>query len=159
MIRVVLLDIFANTPGMAKQKFRPTRLGVFSGTKAYISYVEVLKNIITQPGGLFATPLILGLVSPQHFFQEFRDSRIFLPAVRAMNLTTTAHAAAAAFFPEHLGGQFMVAEGAFHERIPVSNRNLLSDQPTPKAMPVTRKKIVVRVCCVCRGLLLRILLY
>jgi hypothetical protein len=29
---------------MAKQKFRPTRLGVFSGAKAYIQYVEVLKK-------------------------------------------------------------------------------------------------------------------
>jgi len=32
---------------MAKQKFRPTRLGVFSGAKAYIGYVEVLKNAVT----------------------------------------------------------------------------------------------------------------
>jgi hypothetical protein len=29
-------DTFAKTLTMAKQKFRPTRLGVFSGTKAYI---------------------------------------------------------------------------------------------------------------------------
>jgi hypothetical protein len=29
---------------MAKQKFRPTRLGGFSGAKAYIRYVEVLKK-------------------------------------------------------------------------------------------------------------------
>jgi hypothetical protein len=29
-------DAFAKTHGMAKQKFRPARLGGFSGTKAYI---------------------------------------------------------------------------------------------------------------------------
>jgi hypothetical protein len=31
-----IFDAFAKTHGMAKQKFRPTRLGGFSGTKAYI---------------------------------------------------------------------------------------------------------------------------
>jgi hypothetical protein len=30
------LDAFAKTHKMAKQKFRPTRLGGFSGAKAYI---------------------------------------------------------------------------------------------------------------------------
>jgi hypothetical protein len=30
------LHAFAKTHGMAKQKFRPTRLGGFSGAKAYI---------------------------------------------------------------------------------------------------------------------------
>jgi hypothetical protein len=29
---------------MAKQKFHPARLGAFSGAKAYIGYVEVLKK-------------------------------------------------------------------------------------------------------------------
>jgi hypothetical protein len=33
---MALFDAFAKTRGMAKQKFRPTRLGVFSGAKAYI---------------------------------------------------------------------------------------------------------------------------
>jgi hypothetical protein len=32
---------------MAKQKLRPTRLGGFSGAKAYIRYVEILKNAVT----------------------------------------------------------------------------------------------------------------
>jgi hypothetical protein len=41
---------------MAKQKFRPTRPGGFSGAKAYIRYVEVLKTTVTPQGGLFATP-------------------------------------------------------------------------------------------------------
>jgi hypothetical protein len=31
-----MYDAFAKTYRMAKQKFRPTRLGVFSGVKAYI---------------------------------------------------------------------------------------------------------------------------
>jgi hypothetical protein len=38
------LEAFAKNQKMAKQKFRPTRPGVFSGAKAYISYVEVLKK-------------------------------------------------------------------------------------------------------------------
>jgi hypothetical protein len=33
---VIKGDAFAKTHKMAKQKFRPTRLGVFSGAKAYI---------------------------------------------------------------------------------------------------------------------------
>jgi hypothetical protein len=41
---------------MAKQKFRPTRLGGFSGAKAYIWHVEVLKKRRNAKGGLFATP-------------------------------------------------------------------------------------------------------
>jgi len=32
---------------LAKQKFRPTRLGGFSGVKAYIEYVKVLKSRVT----------------------------------------------------------------------------------------------------------------
>jgi putative protease len=38
---------------MAKQKFRPTRLGVFSGAKAYIQYVEVLKKRRNAVGRTF----------------------------------------------------------------------------------------------------------
>ena len=41
---------------MAKQKFRPARLGGFSGAKAYIWYVEVLKERRNAKGGLFAPP-------------------------------------------------------------------------------------------------------
>ncbi|MGM0416490.1 MAG: hypothetical protein ACQEQK_06000, partial [Thermodesulfobacteriota bacterium] len=37
-------DAFAKNHKKAKQKFRPTRPGGFSGTKAYIWYVEVLKK-------------------------------------------------------------------------------------------------------------------
>jgi hypothetical protein len=40
----VTFDAFAKTQKMAKQKFIPTRLGGFSGAKAYIRYVEVLKK-------------------------------------------------------------------------------------------------------------------
>jgi hypothetical protein len=38
---------------MAKQKFRPTRLGGFSGAKAYIQYVEVLKKRRNAVGRTF----------------------------------------------------------------------------------------------------------
>jgi hypothetical protein len=44
---------FAKTHRMAKQKFRPTRLGVFSGEKAYIQYVEVLKKRHNAAGRTF----------------------------------------------------------------------------------------------------------
>ncbi len=37
---------------MAKQKFRPTRPGAFSGAKAYDSYIEVLKK---QPNAVGRT--------------------------------------------------------------------------------------------------------
>jgi hypothetical protein len=40
-------DTFAKIQRTAKQKFRPTRPGGFSGEKAYIRYVEVLKNAVT----------------------------------------------------------------------------------------------------------------
>jgi hypothetical protein len=38
---------------MAKQKFRPTRLSGFSGVKAYMLYVEVLKNHCNAVGRTF----------------------------------------------------------------------------------------------------------
>jgi putative protease len=38
---------------MAKQKFRPTRLGGFSGAKAYIKYVEILKKRRNAVGRTF----------------------------------------------------------------------------------------------------------
>jgi putative protease len=38
---------------MAKQKFRPARPGGFSGAKAYISYVEVLKKRRNAAGRTF----------------------------------------------------------------------------------------------------------
>jgi putative protease len=38
---------------MAKQKIRPTRLGGFSGAKAYIVYVEVLKKRRNAVGRTF----------------------------------------------------------------------------------------------------------
>ena len=46
-------DALAKTHSMAKQKFRPTRLGVFSGVKAYIWYVEVLKKRHNAVGRTF----------------------------------------------------------------------------------------------------------
>jgi drug/metabolite transporter (DMT)-like permease len=47
------IDAFAKIHKMAKQKFRPTRLGVFSGAKAYIWYVEVLKKRRNAVGRTF----------------------------------------------------------------------------------------------------------
>jgi putative protease len=38
---------------MAKQKFRPARLGGFSGAKAYIQYVEILKKRRNAVGRIF----------------------------------------------------------------------------------------------------------
>jgi putative protease len=43
---------------MAKQKFRPTRLGGFSGTKAYIQYVEILKKRRNAVGRTFCDATI-----------------------------------------------------------------------------------------------------
>jgi hypothetical protein len=41
---------------MARQKFRSARLGGFSGTKAYIQYVEILKKRRNAVGRFFVTP-------------------------------------------------------------------------------------------------------
>jgi hypothetical protein len=46
-------DGFAKNRKMAMQKFRPARPGVFSGAKAYISYVEVLKKRRNAAGRIF----------------------------------------------------------------------------------------------------------
>ena len=65
-----MFGALANTHGMAKQKFRPTRPSVFSGVKAYIGYVEVLKKAITPWGVLFATPSCLQpILIPIHLQQ------------------------------------------------------------------------------------------
>jgi hypothetical protein len=47
------IDAVAKSRKMAKQKFRPTRLGGFSGAKAYIRYVEVLKKRRNAVGRTF----------------------------------------------------------------------------------------------------------
>jgi len=43
---------------MAQQKFRPARLGVFSGAKAYIEYVEVHKKRRNAGGRTFCDTII-----------------------------------------------------------------------------------------------------
>jgi hypothetical protein len=43
----------AKAQRMAKQKFRPARPGGFSGAKAYIRYVEVLKKRRNAAGRTF----------------------------------------------------------------------------------------------------------
>ena len=54
-----ILDALAKSHKMAKKKFRPTRLGVFSGVKTCIEHVEILKKQRNAVGGLFATPSFL----------------------------------------------------------------------------------------------------
>jgi hypothetical protein len=44
---------------MAKQKFHPARLGAFSGAKAYIGYVEVLKKRHNAVGWTFCDAINL----------------------------------------------------------------------------------------------------
>jgi hypothetical protein len=46
---------------MAKQKFRPARLGGFSGAKAYIRYVEVLKKHRNAAGRTFCDAIKMRL--------------------------------------------------------------------------------------------------
>jgi hypothetical protein len=48
-----IVEALAKNQRMAKQKFRPTRLGGFSGAKAYIRYVEVLKKCRNAVGRTF----------------------------------------------------------------------------------------------------------
>jgi hypothetical protein len=45
---------------MAKQKFRPTRFGGFSGAKAYIEYVEILKKSRNAVGRTFCDAINRG---------------------------------------------------------------------------------------------------
>ena len=52
-------DAFAKNNKMAKQKFRPTRPGGFSGAKAYIWYVEVLKKRRNAVGRTFCDAIKL----------------------------------------------------------------------------------------------------
>ena len=54
-------DALANTHGMAKQKFRPARLGVFLGAKAYTRYVEVLKKRHNAVGRTFCDAIKVDL--------------------------------------------------------------------------------------------------
>jgi hypothetical protein len=61
-IESFILDAFPKTHKMAKQKFRPTRLGVFSGAKAYIVYVEVLKKCRNAVGRTFCDAIMLGSI-------------------------------------------------------------------------------------------------
>ena len=43
-LQEALYDMFVKSSGMAKYKFRYTRSNGFSGAKAYMWYVECLKN-------------------------------------------------------------------------------------------------------------------
>jgi hypothetical protein len=65
--KTIKSDAFAKTHGMAKQKFRSTRLGDFSGTKAYIQYVEILKKSRNAVGRTFCNAMAK---------QKFRPTRL-----------------------------------------------------------------------------------
>jgi putative protease len=54
-----MIDALVKTQRMAKQKFRPTRPGVFSGAKAYIRYVEVLKKRRNAVGRNFCDAIMI----------------------------------------------------------------------------------------------------
>jgi hypothetical protein len=55
---------------MAKQKFRHTRLGVFSGAKAYIEYVEILKKRRIAVGRTFCDAIKVGIPATVHETQK-----------------------------------------------------------------------------------------
>jgi hypothetical protein len=55
-------DAFAKIQRMAKQKFRPTRPGGFSGAKAYIRYVEVLKKRRNAVGRTFCDAIKVAVI-------------------------------------------------------------------------------------------------
>jgi hypothetical protein len=57
-----MFDAFAKNQGMAKQKFRPTRLGGFSGSKAYIYYVEILKKRRNAVGRTFCDAIMFPIL-------------------------------------------------------------------------------------------------
>jgi putative protease len=55
---------------MAKQKFRPARLGGFSGAKAYIRYVEVLKKRRNAAGRTFCDAINNRLIVTGNIFKK-----------------------------------------------------------------------------------------
>jgi len=52
------IDALAKTQGMARQKFRPTGLGGFSGAKAYMWYAEVLEKRRNAVGRTFCDAIM-----------------------------------------------------------------------------------------------------
>jgi hypothetical protein len=63
---------------MAKQKFRPTWLGGFSGTKAYNLYVEILKKRSNAVGRTFCDAMAKQKFRPTRLGVFFRDEGIHL---------------------------------------------------------------------------------
>jgi len=62
LTRESIIDGLANSLWMDKQKFRPTRRSGFSGTKAYMLYVEILKKRYNNVGRTFCDAIINLLV-------------------------------------------------------------------------------------------------
>jgi len=58
----IFSDGLAKKNTMAKQKFRPTRRSSFSGAKAYIRYVEILKNCCNAGGRTFCDAIFIGFI-------------------------------------------------------------------------------------------------
>ena len=71
-----MFDALAKAHGMAKHKFRPTRLGVFSGSKAYIWYVEVLKKRHNAVGRIFCDAII-AIISPYTSEEPYGYSHVW----------------------------------------------------------------------------------
>jgi hypothetical protein len=63
---------------------------------------------------------LIGWITPEQFIENFRDNRIFLPAIRTMNLATTAGAGSAPVNAQHFLRQLVFAKGAFHPKTPVA---------------------------------------
>jgi hypothetical protein len=80
----VTLDALAKTQKMAKQKFRPTRPGGFSGAKAYIRYVEVLKKRRNAVGRTFCDAITL--CPPGELIMQLTRSFLRLTCVASMAL-------------------------------------------------------------------------
>jgi hypothetical protein len=59
VLTVKKLDALDKALEMAKQKSCPTRLSGFSGVKAYMLYVEVLKNHCNAVGRIFCDAIKL----------------------------------------------------------------------------------------------------
>jgi len=72
------VDAFAKNHEMASQKFRSTRFGGFSGVKAYISSVKVLKNHRNAVGRSFCDAIkvafirvVMAVFCGRWFYQMF----------------------------------------------------------------------------------------
>jgi hypothetical protein len=73
MLAMLLLVLSQKRRRMAKQKFPPTRLGGFSGAKAYIRYVEVLKKYRNAVGRTFCDAILFNVRKNLYTSQKADD--------------------------------------------------------------------------------------